>query len=66
MQSSDSQDLVDLPGRITDRPGPINNSDIVENGSDGENDDLELSRTLLEGRDYVLVPQKVWEKLVQW
>ncbi|XP_057993953.1 ubiquitin carboxyl-terminal hydrolase 9 isoform X2 [Hevea brasiliensis] len=66
MQSSDSQDFAVVSTRITDRPGPISNSDIVENGGDGEDDDLELSRTLLEGRDYVLVPQKVWEKLVQW
>ncbi|KAF2325762.1 hypothetical protein GH714_036668 [Hevea brasiliensis] len=66
MQSSDSQDLAVVPMSIPDRPGQINNSDIVENRSDGEGDDLELARTLLEGRDYVLVPQKVWEKLVQW
>lgn len=65
-QSSDSQDLAAVPTSIPDRPGPIDNFDIVENGNNGEGDDLELARTLLEGRDYVLVPQKVWEKLFQW
>ncbi|KDP25220.1 hypothetical protein JCGZ_20376 [Jatropha curcas] len=65
-QSPDSQDFHVAPSGMADRPGPINNSEIVENGSGGESDDLELARTLLEGRDYVLVPQKVWEKLVQW
>lgn len=54
-ESSESGDL--------ERPGPIDNSDIVESGSDGE---PELNRTLLEGRDYVLVPHKVWDKLSLW
>ncbi|KAJ6332613.1 hypothetical protein OIU77_008640 [Salix suchowensis] len=49
-----------------ERPGPIDNSDIIECGSSNDGDELELVRTLLEGRDYVLVPKKVWEKLVQW
>lgn len=49
-----------------ERPGPIDNSDIIEGGSGNEGDELELVRALLEGKDYVLVPKKVWEKLVQW
>ncbi|EEF43462.1 ubiquitin carboxyl-terminal hydrolase 9 [Ricinus communis] len=65
-QPSDSQHLHVVPLTVADRPGPIDNSDLVQNGSNIEADDLELSRTLLEGRDYVLVPQKVWDKLVQW
>jgi len=59
-KSSEPQDLD------VGRPGPIDNSDIIEGRSSNEGDELELVRTLLEGRDYVLVPKKVWEKLVQW
>lgn len=47
-----------------DRPGPIDNSDLVLNGSDG--DDPQLLRTVEEGRDYVLVPKDVWERLYAW
>ncbi|XP_075508702.1 LOW QUALITY PROTEIN: ubiquitin carboxyl-terminal hydrolase 9-like [Primulina tabacum] len=48
------------------RPGPIDNSDIVVNGTDAKDDDPELLRCLEEGRDYVLVPQEVWDKLLKW
>lgn len=47
-----------------DRPGPIDNSDLVLNGTDG--DDPQLLRTVEEGRDYVLVPKDVWERLYAW
>ncbi|KAJ6752357.1 hypothetical protein OIU85_002758 [Salix viminalis] len=59
-KSLESQDLD------VERPGPIDNSDIIESGSGNEGDEPELVRMLLEGKDYVLVPKKVWEKLVQW
>lgn len=49
-----------------DRPGPIDNSDIILNVNDGECDSPEIIRTLQEGRDYVLVPEEVWEKLFNW
>lgn len=48
------------------KPGPIDNSDIIAGGSGSEDEDSELHRYLLEGRDYVLVPQEVWEKLFDW
>ncbi|KZV22450.1 ubiquitin carboxyl-terminal hydrolase 9 [Dorcoceras hygrometricum] len=48
------------------RPGPIDNSDIVVNGRDAKDDDPEILRHLEEGRDYVLVPQEVWDKLLKW
>lgn len=48
------------------RPGPIDNSDIILNENGSESDDLQLPMTLVEGRDYVLVPQEVWEKLFDW
>ncbi|CAN1254804.1 Ubiquitin carboxyl-terminal hydrolase 10 [Linum perenne] len=65
-QSSDSQNTDDSTSTSVERPGPIDNSDLVDNASNSGGDDLDLVRTLLEGKDYVLVPQQVWEKLVQW
>ncbi|KAF9667055.1 hypothetical protein SADUNF_Sadunf16G0293100 [Salix dunnii] len=59
-KSLESEDLD------VERPGPIDNSDIIESGSGNEGDEPELARMLLEGKDYVLVPKKVWEKLVQY
>lgn len=50
---------------MTERPGPIDNSDILVNGN-GDCDNPELRRNLEEGQDYVLVPQQVWEKLFTW
>ncbi|XP_044477487.1 ubiquitin carboxyl-terminal hydrolase 9-like [Mangifera indica] len=55
-----------LDGVSSGRPGPIDNSDLTENSNDGEGDALELRRNLVEGQDYVLVPQQVWEKLFHW
>ncbi|RAL53471.1 hypothetical protein DM860_007143 [Cuscuta australis] len=49
-----------------ERPGPIDNGDIIVGGSDNKCDDPQLLRTLLEGRDYELVPKEVWEILFQW
>ncbi|KAL7111065.1 hypothetical protein ACP275_05G064500 [Erythranthe tilingii] len=54
-----------MPSGIEDRPGPIDNNDIVANGMDNE-DDLQLLRTLEEEKDYALVPQEVWDKLFKW
>ncbi|XP_059662124.1 ubiquitin carboxyl-terminal hydrolase 9-like [Cornus florida] len=62
--SDDSQPMFQL--EAADRPGPIDNTDIVLKGSDSEDEDPQLLRTLEEGRDYVLVPQEVWEKLFYW
>lgn len=66
MQSSDSQQSNVGPSKMADRPGPIDNSDIVLNRNDCEGNDIELRRALEEGVDYVLVPQEVWEKLIDW
>ncbi|KAJ8451081.1 hypothetical protein Cgig2_026890 [Carnegiea gigantea] len=55
----------ELPDGI-DAPGPIDNSDLVSDANDDEVDNLELIRTLEEGRDYVLVPEAVWNKLLEW
>ncbi|KAI8019132.1 Ubiquitin carboxyl-terminal hydrolase 10 [Camellia lanceoleosa] len=62
--STDSQSLI--LSKTVDKPGPIDNSDIVLNGNDTKCGDLELRRALQEGCDYVLVPRLVWEKLFDW
>nr|GME00539.1 ubiquitin carboxyl-terminal hydrolase 9 [Ipomoea batatas] len=49
-----------------ERPGPIDNSDIIVRGSDSDCDDAQLLRTLQEGLDYELVPKEAWEKLFEW
>ncbi|KAL0409187.1 UNVERIFIED_CONTAM: Ubiquitin carboxyl-terminal hydrolase 9 [Sesamum radiatum] len=54
------------PSNVEGRPGPIDNNDIVVNGVENKDGGPQLLRTLEEGRDYVLVPQEVWEKLLKW
>lgn len=44
----------------------IDNTDIILDGGDNKDDDPQLLRTLEEGRDYILVPQEVWEKFKEW
>lgn len=54
------------PSSTKDRPGPIDNSDLIINEVKDRDEDLQLHRTLEEGRDYVLVPEEVWEGLLKW
>lgn len=61
-----TKSLPSLLPNSANRPGPIDNSDIIIREADGGGDDPQLLRTLEEGRDYVLVPQEVWEKLFEW
>ncbi|KAJ4847032.1 hypothetical protein Tsubulata_018065 [Turnera subulata] len=49
-----------------ERPGPIDNSDIIQTAISSSEGEPELAMDLLEGRDYVLLPHQVWEKLFQW
>ncbi|PON61141.1 Ubiquitinyl hydrolase [Trema orientale] len=65
-QSSESQSMDILSFKSADRPGEIDNSDIVLNENGSEGGELEICRMLEEGRDYVLVSQQVWEKLLDW
>lgn len=65
-KSSESQDMDVLSLKSADRPGQIDNSDLVLNKNGCEGDELEIRRMLEEGRDYVLVSQQVWEKLLDW
>ncbi|XP_022002365.1 ubiquitin carboxyl-terminal hydrolase 9 isoform X1 [Helianthus annuus] len=43
-----------------ERPGPIDNTDIITNEGGRDVSDLQLPRTLIERSDYDLVPQVVW------
>ncbi|KAK9076616.1 hypothetical protein SSX86_004950 [Deinandra increscens subsp. villosa] len=52
--------------KAAERPGPIDNTDIITNEGGCDGSDLQLPRTLIERSDYVLVPQFVWEKLHGW
>ncbi|XP_062100822.1 ubiquitin carboxyl-terminal hydrolase 10-like [Humulus lupulus] len=65
-QSSGSQNMDVITLKSANRPGQIDNSDIVLNNKDSDGDELELRRMLEEGRDYVLVSHQVWERLLSW
>ncbi|XP_027367832.1 ubiquitin carboxyl-terminal hydrolase 10-like isoform X2 [Abrus precatorius] len=65
-QSYDGQHAHTVHTKIADRPGPIDNSDIISNGNDCDRNNLDIRRMLEEGTDYVLVHEKVWEKLLEW
>ncbi|GMI70099.1 ubiquitin-specific protease 5, PIGMENT DEFECTIVE EMBRYO 323 [Hibiscus trionum] len=54
---------------ISKRPLGIDNSDLISDGpaEDANSEDsAEIHDTLLEGRDYVLLPQQVWNQLYSW
>ncbi|XP_012569950.1 ubiquitin carboxyl-terminal hydrolase 10-like isoform X2 [Cicer arietinum] len=65
-QSSDGQHADTGHSEIIHRPGPIDNSDIISNQSNCDGNDLDIRQTLEEEKDYVLVPQEVWERLLEW
>ncbi|CAM0873691.1 unnamed protein product [Alopecurus aequalis] len=49
------------------KPGAIDNTDLLDDmASEVSSMDIELHDTLVEGRDYILLPQQVWEKLHGW
>ncbi|KAJ3701575.1 hypothetical protein LUZ61_005280 [Rhynchospora tenuis] len=50
------------------RPQAIDNTDLINDATSEEvsNVEMELHDTLVEGRDYILLPQPVWEKLHGW
>ncbi|KAJ4706718.1 putative Ubiquitin carboxyl-terminal hydrolase [Melia azedarach] len=49
------------------RPSVIDNSDLVNDStSEDAGAGAEILDTLLEGRDYVLLPQEVWNQLHSW
>ncbi|XP_058749243.1 ubiquitin carboxyl-terminal hydrolase 5-like isoform X2 [Vicia villosa] len=49
------------------RPAGIDNYDLIDNtGSEDSTTSIQIHDTLLEGRDYVLLPQVVWDQLFKW
>lgn len=49
------------------RPSGIDNSDLIYDGvSEDSRAGVEIHDTLLEGRDYVLLPRDVWNQLYSW
>ncbi|KAI7982500.1 Ubiquitin carboxyl-terminal hydrolase 5 [Camellia lanceoleosa] len=49
------------------RPSAIDNSDLIyEAGSEDSTIGIELHDTLVEGTDYILLPQEVWNQLYAW
>lgn len=49
------------------RPSCIDNSNLIfEVKSEDATGNVELQDALMEGRDYVLVPQEVWKRLHNW
>ncbi|KAH7513638.1 hypothetical protein FEM48_Zijuj11G0002100 [Ziziphus jujuba var. spinosa] len=66
LRSPGTQEMSVHPPKRVERPGQIDNSDIVLGVNGREGDEPELRRMLEEGQDYVLVSQEVWEKLFDW
>lgn len=49
------------------RPPGIDNSDLIDDTvSEDSGTGIDIHDNLLEGRDYILLPQKVWNQLVGW
>ena len=49
------------------RPAGIDNSDLIDDSApEDSGTGIEINDTLLEGRDYVLLPQEVWNQLHTW
>ncbi|KAH1194524.1 Ubiquitin carboxyl-terminal hydrolase 5 [Glycine max] len=52
---------------VLKRPAGIDNSDLIDDAvSEDTGMGIEIHDTLLEGRDYVLLPQEVWNQLFRW
>lgn len=52
---------------MSKRPPIIDNTDLIyEASSDVSNAGVELHETLVEGQDYILLPQDVWTQLHGW
>ncbi|MCD7451328.1 ubiquitin-specific protease [Datura stramonium] len=49
------------------RPSSIDNSDLIYEAASGDaSAGIELHDTLVEGTDYILLPQEVWNQLYEW
>lgn len=65
---SSSAEQCDTSGSCAlKKPVGIDNSDLVfGSASEESNAAIEIHDTLLEGRDYVLLPKEVWNQLCTW
>ncbi|GMH26056.1 hypothetical protein Nepgr_027899 [Nepenthes gracilis] len=48
------------------RPSSIDNADLIYDAASDDSSASELHDTLVEGRDYILLPQEVWDQLYSW
>ncbi|XP_006344353.1 ubiquitin carboxyl-terminal hydrolase 5 [Solanum tuberosum] len=49
------------------RPSSIDNSDLIYEATSGDSSaGIDLHDTLVEGTDYILLPQEVWNQLYEW
>ncbi|KAL5546774.1 hypothetical protein UlMin_006461 [Ulmus minor] len=66
--ASSFSEHCDLVGSsILKKPANIDNSDLISDAAlEDSNAGMEIHDTLLEGRDYVLLPQEVWNQLHTW
>lgn len=48
------------------RPSSIDNKNLIYGSAPKDCNDAELHDTLVEGRDYVLLPEEVWNQLYYW
>ncbi|KAJ4975516.1 hypothetical protein NE237_000622 [Protea cynaroides] len=63
----DSEYRESAGSRTFKRPSVIDNSNLIYDGtSEDSNLGLELHDALVEGRDYILLPQEVWKQLLVW
>lgn len=51
---------------ISKRPSTIDNKNLIYESVSRDKSAAELHDTLVEGRDYVLLPEDVWNQLYTW
>ncbi|KAJ6332210.1 hypothetical protein OIU76_010572 [Salix suchowensis] len=64
---NDGSSMLENCDSSSRRPASIDNSDLIHDvNSEESNVGIEIHDTLSEGRDYVLLPQEVWNQLYSW
>lgn len=48
------------------RPPEIDNSDLICASTSEQSQYLEIYETLIEGTDYILVPEIIWNQFYEW
>ncbi|KAJ6747653.1 UBIQUITIN CARBOXYL-TERMINAL HYDROLASE 5 [Salix koriyanagi] len=65
--TNDGSSMLENCDSSSRRPASIDNSDLIHDvNSEESNVGIEIHDTLSEGRDYVLLPQEVWNQLYSW